>query len=144
MLSVQLMLALLHGSAAAADASPAPVSAPASNRAVAVIAVADDVHSVVLRDADGHLQRYGVGAHVAPLWRVAGVAQGEVVLRYTRTFAGNTLDMRLHAGESVDLEAQAAALEKAAQPIAVPKPYLSGAKPAPAKSQHVPAPQPSH
>jgi len=136
----ELAFALLQGSAAAVDAAPAAAASP---HAIAVVAVADDVHSAVLRDADGHLQRYGVGANVAPLWRVVKVASGEVVLRYLRTFAGSTLEMRLHAGETADLDAQVAALAQAAQPIAVPHPQVMTQRPA-AKSSAKPSSTPSH
>ena len=136
----ELTLALLQGSAAAADAVPTAV---ASTHAIAVVADADDVQSAVMRDADGHLERYAVGANVAPLWRVTKVAGGEVTLRYTRTFAGSTLEMRLHAGDTADLDAKVAALDHAAQPIAVPRAQVMTQRP-PAKSTAKSSSTPSH
>jgi len=97
------------------------MAADSGAQAIEVVAVAADVHSVVVRDASGRLMRYGEGATiVGTAWRVAHVSGDRVTLASTQRLRGSVVELPLRAGDRVDLGAQSAQMADVQQPHARP------------------------
>jgi hypothetical protein len=121
MFVAQLTRALLHAAfVATSDPATADAADARADQTVRVVAVADDVHSAVLREPDGELHRYAEGARLAPEWRLTRVANGVVTIGYMHAFNGSMLEIHLQVGESTDLYARSAALSGMQQPLARP------------------------
>ena len=78
---------------------------------ISIVAIAPDVHAFVMRDAGGNLHRLAEGA-ILGAWRVRRITADTVVLQSTHRLAGQVVEVRLGAGTSVDLNAEAAKIEK--------------------------------
>lgn len=119
MSTISTVLAVALSTASVSASTPGASDAlPAQT--ITVVAIAQDVHAFVLRDGGGNLQRHAEGA-VLGAWRVTHVSADTVVLESTRRLAGQTVEMRLHSGASIDLNADAAKLDalRGAQQIPV-------------------------
>ncbi|HEX6832147.1 MAG TPA: hypothetical protein VF132_01330 [Rudaea sp.] len=87
----------------AAIAAAVPESASSS---WTVAAVAADAQCIVLRDAHGHAERFGVGASIGSSdWRVARITGTTAWLQSTRRIDGRALEMKVVAGAPLDLDA---------------------------------------
>lgn len=98
-----------------------------------MVALANDVQAVVLRDGAGRLTRYGKGDWLpGKTWKVSRVDADRVVLRAAESLGGQAVTARLAAGERFDPQSLAASK---AQMQATPSiPLL--------RSTSVPAPRP--
>lgn len=87
-------------------------TAGASDRNLAVAAIADDAAIVVVRGASGSPFAYRIGDTVRGTpWRVTRIHGGVATLRSTRPFKGSSLELRVRVGQNVP----ATAVEKYAQ-----------------------------
>lgn len=96
-----------------------------------VVAVAPDVRAFVSRDTDGRVVRHDEGTMLTPDWRVAHVAADTVTLECTHPLAGQSLQIRLRAGDDIDLDAEAQRVSA-----------LRGVRQAPARIRVVPDKRP--
>jgi len=88
---------------------------------ISVVAIADDVQAVVLRDDQGSLRRYAIGAAVADSgWHIARVAHGRVTFEFSQRIHGDVLALQLGAGDSADLGVSAATAASMQRTQAVP------------------------
>jgi hypothetical protein len=118
-LSANSALALLCGISCFAF-THGETAADRRDHAIDIVAVASDVHAIVVRDAAGQLARYKEGAVVAAsAWRVLRVSGDRAVLVYAERLRGSAVEMPVRSGDHVDLDASTAQLEMR-QPLAVP------------------------
>lgn len=74
-----------------------------ADRAPVVVAIADDVHAVVIRDASMRQVTYTIGETVkGTQWRLVEVRRGEAILRNARAYKGAPFEVRLRVGQKVD------------------------------------------
>ena len=115
-LSVNSALALLCGVFCLAFAHGG-TAADSGAQSIEVVAVAADVHAIVVRDASAQLVRYGEGATIAgTAWRVARVSGDRATLVSMQRLRGSVVELPLRAGDHVDLGALTAQLVDAQQP----------------------------
>lgn len=89
----------------------------AQPRTVTVVAIAGDAQAVVVRDSQGAQHRYKAGDKIAGSdWSVERIANGHVLLRSSRRFAGESLRQRAKAGDRLHVETPTA-------PVAKPTPH---------------------
>ncbi|MEO8958019.1 MAG: hypothetical protein ABI304_03685 [Rudaea sp.] len=118
LLSFCLSTMLLSSTFARADSVAA---SPLPNR-LDVVAVAADVQAVVIRDSHGEARRYTSGESITGShWRVARIANNQVVLESLQRFHGNVLSLRLAPGQHVDLDSMTATLAAMQKPKLLPR-----------------------
>ena len=86
----------------AATAVWAGVAGAAAEGELTVAAVADDVGTVVIRDASGLHTAYAIQEAIAGTsWRLTRVHRGEATLRSEQSFKGAPLELRVRVGHSL-------------------------------------------
>jgi putative transposase len=119
-LSANSALALLWGFFCVAFAH-AEAAADSRAHAIEIVAIAADVHAIVVRNAAGQLARYDEGAVVAgSAWHVLRVTGERAVLVYAQRLRGSVVEMAVRSGDRIDLDASTAQLVEARQPYAIP------------------------
>lgn len=90
------------------------VSMPAMARSVVIVAVANDVQRIVIRDAHDKVVSISKGDFVdGTQWRFAGVRGSTAMLESAERYKGARLEMQVTAGQTIDL-GEVASAESAA------------------------------
>jgi len=90
-------------------------------QSIQVVAVAADVHSIVVRDGRAQLARYVEGAAIAgTTWHLVRVSGDSATLTCAQRLRGSAVEMLVHVGDHINLDVQTARLVDAQQVRAVP------------------------
>lgn len=80
-------------------------SMPVAARSVVVVAVANDVQRIVIRDTHDRLVSVSRGDFVdGTPWRLVGVRGSTAMLESTARYRGSRLEMRVTAGRAIDFD----------------------------------------